>query len=127
MDCLILPHAVADGPANMALDEALLDAVIEGVAPAFFRTYEWREPTLSLGYFQRMAQAESDLRWRHVPIVRRPTGGGAIWHHHEVTYALVLPIVHPSAARGGTLYAEVHDAIASLLNSPDLAVERRGG
>ena len=49
-----------------------------------------------------------------VAIVRRPTGGGAIWHHHEVTYALVLPATHPRARRGGTLYHEVHAAIADL-------------
>lgn len=124
--CRVLPHEKADGPANMALDEALLDAAAESPGLAFFRTYEWTEPTLSLGYFQSISQAESDPRWGDVPIVRRPTGGGAIWHHHEVTYALVLPISHPSARRGGTLYHEVHAAIAQTFLAQGIPVTRRG-
>ena len=52
LPCLVLPHESGDGPANMALDEALLDAALEAPGLAYFRTYEWREPTLSLGYFQ---------------------------------------------------------------------------
>ncbi|AGA29468.1 lipoate-protein ligase A [Singulisphaera acidiphila DSM 18658] len=124
--CKILPHERADGPENMALDEALLDAAAESPGLAFFRTYEWTEPTLSLGYFQSISQAESDPRWGHVAIVRRPTGGGAIWHHHEVTYALVLPVSHPSARRGGTLYHEVHAAIAQTFLAQGIPVKRRG-
>ncbi|WP_406700026.1 lipoate--protein ligase [Singulisphaera sp. Ch08] len=110
----------------MALDEALLNAAAESPGLAFFRTYEWTEPTLSLGYFQSISQAESEPRWRDVAIVRRPTGGGAIWHHHEVTYALVLPVSHPSARRGGTLYQEVHAAIARTFLSQGIPVMRRG-
>ena len=40
------------------------------------RTYGWTTPTLSLGYFQSISEAESDPRFRERPIVRRPTGGG---------------------------------------------------
>ncbi|SIN85179.1 lipoate-protein ligase A [Singulisphaera sp. GP187] len=110
----------------MALDEALLNAAAESPELAFFRTYEWTAPTLSLGYFQSIRQAEADPRWSGVAIVRRPTGGGAIWHHHEVTYALVLPVSHPSAQRGGTLYHEVHAAIAQTFLTQGIALMRRG-
>lgn len=110
----------------MALDEAMLDAAAATPGLAFFRTYEWTVPTLSLGYFQSYRQAETDPRWQDVAIVRRPTGGGAIWHHHEVTYALVLPMSHPSARRGGTLYHEVHAAIARAFLEQGIAVARRG-
>ena len=41
------------GPANMALDEALLECVAGGAGTAYLRTYGWTIPTLSLGYFQR--------------------------------------------------------------------------
>src|SRR4051794_10380958 len=126
LSCRILPHETADGPANMALDEALLDAAVETPGLAYFRTYEWSEPTLSLGYFQARSEAESDPRFRGVAIVRRPTGGGAIWHDHEVTYALVLPTSHPSARRGGTLYRDVHAAIARAFHSLGIPVARRG-
>ena len=90
MTCFLLPYLMADGPANMALDEAMLEEAARGDA-AYLRFYGWTVPTLSLGYFQRMADVRADPRWAGVPIVRRPTGGGAIWHHHELTYAIAVP------------------------------------
>src|SRR3954454_7619680 len=91
MFCRILPHEVREGPANMAWDEALLDAVNNEPTTAVLRTYGWAEPTLSLGYFQRFAAAEADPRFQDAAIVRRPTGGGALWHELEITYALIVP------------------------------------
>ena len=125
--CQILPHESADGPGNMALDEALLDAVADDPRAAMLRTYQWSAPTLSLGYFQAVSGAESDPRWRGVPLVRRPTGGGAILHHHEVTYALVVPREHPLARRGAALYQAVHAALAELLRAHGVAARPRGG
>src|SRR5262249_44701761 len=117
MLCRVLPHLSSGGPENMALDEAMLDAVAEEPSRAFVRTYGWREPTLSLGYFQAIAAAESDPRWQGVPVVRRPTGGGAIWHHHELTYALVVSTRHPLARPSSALYHGVHAVIARLLQA----------
>lgn len=94
---------------------------------AFFRTYGWTVPTLSLGYFQSIREAESDPRWRSVPIVRRPTGGGAIWHHHELTYCVALPKSHPLGGGSRDLYAAVHGALAELLRAHGVAASRRGG
>ncbi len=91
LTCRVLPYETADGPANMALDEALLDAVAADAETAYLRTYGWTVPTLSLGYFQRLAEVQADARWQSVAVVRRLTGGGAIWHHQEVTYALIVP------------------------------------
>jgi lipoate-protein ligase A len=99
----------------MALDQALLDFVAAGAESAFLRTYGWTVPTLSLGYFQPVADAELDPRWREVPMVRRPSGGGAIWHHYELTYALVVPASHPLARPSARLYRAVHTAIADAL------------
>jgi lipoate-protein ligase A len=124
--CWVLPHESADGPANMAMDEALLDMVAADPSAAWLRTYGWTVPTLSLGYFQRWADAQSDPRWRDVPIVRRPTGGGAIWHDRELTYALVVPENHPLSRPSRALYRAVHGAIAGLLRSQGLAADRRG-
>ncbi|MHC5067527.1 MAG: lipoyl protein ligase domain-containing protein [Planctomycetota bacterium] len=80
----ILSPLVADGATQMATDEALLEAASE----ATIRLYYWNQATLSLGYFQDYHQTCQSLP-RSVPVVRRITGGGAIWHEHEVTYALV--------------------------------------
>jgi lipoate-protein ligase A len=124
--CRVFPHESADGPANMARDEAMLDLVAGDPTAAAFRTYTWIEPTLSLGYFQSISEAEADARWRSVPLVRRPTGGGAIWHHHEITYALVIPRGHPLARRSAELYRVVHAAICGLLAIAGVVASRRG-
>ncbi len=100
MHCRIIPHRVDNGPANMALDEALLDAVASAPSTAILRTYGWSWATLSLGYFQHLADAQDDPRFADAPIVRRPTGGGAIWHDQEITYAIILPRHHPRGRRG---------------------------
>jgi lipoyl(octanoyl) transferase len=124
--CRVLPYERADGPANMAIDEALLEVVAGGEQTAYLRTYGWTIPTLSLGYFQRLAEARSDPRWSDVALVRRLTGGGSIWHHHEVTYALVVPGVHPLTRPNTKLYRAVHLAIAGILSSFGVRAERRG-
>jgi lipoate-protein ligase A len=127
LDCIVLPFSSGDGPGNMAMDEALLEQAAEGEKRASLRTYIWSEPTLSLGYFQRLAEKEAEARWQGVPVVRRATGGGAIWHHHELTYALVLPSQHPRARPHSRLYHAVHMAIAEALRLKGVTATRRGG
>jgi lipoate-protein ligase A len=126
MVCRVFPHEDADGPANMARDEALLDLVAGDPSATAFRTYGWSEPTLSLGYFQSIAEAEADPRWHGASIVRRPTGGGALWHDREVTYALVVPRDHPLARQSTALYRAVHEAIAGVLAGDEIGATRRG-
>jgi lipoate-protein ligase A len=96
----------------MAADEALL-AHAAASDPAL-RFYTWYEPTLSLGYFQRAADRLTDPRLAGLPFVRRPTGGGAIVHHHELTYALAVPTA--LTPRGGAnCVCQMHDAIRAAL------------
>jgi len=109
----------ADGPTNMARDEALLEAVGAGTSPVTLRFYRWSPPTISLGYFQpfseyaRLAPPAGTL-----PIVRRLTGGGAILHDQEWTYCLALPTGHPLAqAPPAYLYEIVHRAIVEALGA----------
>ena len=73
----------------MASDDTLLESAAAGVAS--LRFYGWREPTLSLGYFQPSAPARAYPGLGGLAWVRRPTGGAALVHHHELTYALALP------------------------------------
>jgi lipoate-protein ligase A len=73
----------ADGPTNMALDEAML---LEGSLAA--RLYEWEGIWVSLGRFQRAdLDVVEGVRW-----VRRPTGGRAVLHGHDWTVAIVFPL-----------------------------------
>jgi lipoate-protein ligase A len=125
LSCHILTYEISSGPVNMALDEALLDRVASQPDAAFLRTYGWSNPTLSLGYFQSQCQATAEARWRSVPMVRRATGGGAIWHHHEVTYAVVLPAHHRLARPSTALYQTVHAAILDVLRAQGLSPFRR--
>ncbi|MDB5350955.1 MAG: lipoate-protein ligase [Planctomycetota bacterium] len=110
----------------MALDEALLDAVDADPSAAILRTYEWEEPTLSLGYFQGIADVDLDPRWQGAPVIRRPSGGGALWHDREITYALVVPRRHPLAGRPANLYRAVHAAIAGILREHGIPAATRG-
>ena len=123
MICRVLPYQVAEGATNMAIDEALLDLVARDPSAAWFRTYGWATPTLSLGYFQSWAEAEAEPRWRDAAKVRRATGGGAIWHEHELTFAIVVPSDHPLTRPNTALYRAVHEATAQVLAS--LAVDAR--
>jgi lipoate-protein ligase A len=99
----------------MAFDEALFEAVAAGQG-ATLRFYRWREPTLSLGYFQRRADREGHAASRGCPLVRRPSGGGAIVHDRELTYSLVVPECHALAAEPGRLYGAVHEAVIAALD-----------
>ncbi len=114
----------ASGPWNMAVDEALLaDAVDNGVAT--LRLYEWDEPTLSLGYFQRYEDRDQHDASRHAAIVRRQSGGGAIVHDRELTYSLALPATHSLARDADELYTAVHEAMIAVL-APHVAAAASG-
>jgi lipoyl(octanoyl) transferase len=115
---------------NMGLDEALLE---NADAPPTVRFYSWSPDTLSLGYFQRLAEVPAAARAG--ALVRRITGGGAIHHTNELTFSLTAPLAHP-LYRGpvGDSYTRVHQAViaalgtlgieASLCGARDLASDR---
>ncbi|MDR1862657.1 MAG: lipoate--protein ligase family protein, partial [Treponema sp.] len=84
---------------NMALDEALLEGVASGASLPALRFFGWKPPAVSLGYFQGLEE-EVDLeacRRRGVDVVRRISGGGAVFHQAEITYSLIMPLSHPLA------------------------------
>jgi lipoyl(octanoyl) transferase len=97
------------GPRNMAVDEVLLlDAVENGIAT--LRFYQWSEPTLSLGYFQRYADRLQHAASKNSAVVRRQSGGGAILHDRELTYSVVIPAKFQLARQAPQLYDAVHRA-----------------
>jgi lipoate-protein ligase A len=89
LTCRLFPYAAAPGAVNMALDELLAEQARHGEAA--LRFYGWTTATLSLGYFQPAQARHDDPRLAGLPWVRRPSGGAALVHHHELTYALALP------------------------------------
>jgi lipoate-protein ligase A len=116
---LITP--AARGPWNMAVDEAILEAVGSGASLPTLRLYAWDPPCLSLGYAQPVSDVDLPrLRERGWGLVRRPTGGRAILHTDELTYSVAAPPDDPRVA--GTLL-ESYNRLAQAL----LAALRRLG
>ena len=110
----------ADGPANMAADE-LLAAESLRRSTVLVRLYGWSPTTVSLGAFQRFDEACGVAEISGVPIVRRPSGGGAIVHGSDLTYAAAVPKTHPWGATPQLLYDAFHDAMAEALRELGIA------
>ena len=96
---LIVDGAPRTGAWNMALDEAVLEAVAREEAPPTLRFYQWEPPCLSLGKRQPLDGVDLD-RCAHdgVEVARRPTGGWAILHTDELTYSIAVLPSDPRAA-----------------------------
>lgn len=75
----------------MGVDLSLLKSFQNGGSSPVLRFYSWVPPGLSIGRFQEPSQDLdiAEINKLSIPIVRRITGGGAIWHYHEITYSLV--------------------------------------
>lgn len=104
----------ADGPCNMAADE-LLAAEAADRGGMCVRLYGWTPSTVSLGGFQRSAEARAEPAIAGVPLVRRPSGGGAIVHGSDLTYAAAVPKSHPWGGRPQLLYDALHEAMRLAL------------
>jgi lipoate-protein ligase A len=104
---LIVDAVGRSGEYNMAMDKALLEDVVRG-GGAHLRLYRWDPPTLSLGRNQPNT-------FYDVQTVRRPTGGQAVWHEHELTYAVVAPIALFGSLRKA--YCEIHTRLARALRA----------
>ncbi|GIW72195.1 MAG: lipoate--protein ligase [Planctomycetota bacterium] len=114
---------------NMGLDAALLAGAERRPT---LRVYGWREPAVSLGRFQQLARDQAPPALRSLPWVRRPSGGGAVLHRDELTYAIAAPL----AALGGgrprrgalrAAIAAVHAALLEALDRLGIAAELRNG
>ncbi|MFM8303120.1 MAG: biotin/lipoate A/B protein ligase family protein [Actinomycetota bacterium] len=92
---------------QMEADRALLEAVVSG-GPPVLRLYRWAPPALSLGRFQADQDVDTAACARFgVEVVRRPTGGRALLHGGDLTYAVAMP--QPPGAAGAV------DAVYCLL------------
>ncbi|MBC7881368.1 MAG: lipoate--protein ligase family protein [Anaerolineae bacterium] len=88
----LLPYSLQSGAMQMATDSVLLSGLAAGLSPPSLRFYGWSKPTLSVGYHQKQV-------WPDLEVVRRPSGGRAVWHEGDLTYALTLPLPQGSVAK----------------------------
>jgi lipoate-protein ligase A len=106
--------APAPGEENMRRDLALLDACARGAIPGVVRLYGFRPACLSLGRMQPLDDVDLEACARDgVDVVRRPSGGRAVLHDQEVTYAVVCRSTDP--VFGGRVLescSRIHEAIA---------------
>lgn len=115
-----------DGPTNMAIDEAIAEAVAAGKSRPTLRFYGWEPACLSLGYGQSWTVADWEAcAGRGWDVVRRPTGGRAILHVDELTYSVCAPESEPRV-RGGVLesYQRLSAALAKGLTLLGVEPER---
>ena len=110
----LLIHPDLPGYTQMAIDEALY-LLASPARPPVLRFYTWQKPTLSLGFFQNYKRVVSEpfIRHNNIGVVRRITGGRAVLHDSEVTYALAGTLTNEFANQS---LKETYSVIAQALN-----------
>lgn len=100
-----IPPLTLPGALQMAIDALLLEAAVADPDGApVLRLYRWSRPTLSLGFHQRSLPP----LWRSlrdagaIELVRRPSGGRAVLHGGDLTYALIWPAAASAGSRHQT-------------------------
>jgi lipoate-protein ligase A len=126
----LIHSGTLNGALNMALDQALLEAVAAGLSPPVLRLYRWSPPTVTLGYAPRGPEVVTLAACRepgfaHVP---RVTGGRAVLHHREVTYAVISP-ERSELFPGGIVanYRVIAGVLQATLESFGLATDLSSG
>ena len=104
----------------MAIDETLLELAAAG--ERWFRLYGWAPSCLSFGRHEPAAvRYDADrIAALGMDVVRRPTGGRAVWHGHEVTYTVACPGSLGSLRES---YFEIHGMIRDALRSLGVPAE----
>jgi len=104
------------GAWNMAVDEAILEAIGRGDVPPTLRLYAWDPACLSLGYAQSINDVDLErLSKRGWHIVRRITGGRAILHTDEITYSVIGP--HDETRLRGSVIESYQRLSSALLEA----------
>ena len=79
---------------NMAIDEALTMKCIKSEdRPAAIRFYTWKEASCSIGYFQKIENVFKAPDNKKIPVVRRPTGGGIVYHGNDITFSIIKRMI----------------------------------
>ncbi|ABL65680.1 lipoate--protein ligase family protein [Chlorobium phaeobacteroides] len=115
------------GAENMACDRNLMQAFLDGSFRSIlgddaclWRFYGWHPFAVSLGYNQSMADIDSVRCYdAGVDIVRRPTGGRAVFHADEFTYSFFAETTRANEV----IYRYVHEVIMHALDMLDVKAD----
>jgi lipoate-protein ligase A len=117
-DWRLLKLETADAYTNMAVDEAIMKARIQNMVPNTLRLYQWNPSAVSIGRFQTLTDEihVDNCKTYGVDIVRRITGGGAVYHDSEgeLTYSIAAKTADLGCKNLDTLSA--YQKICSGLN-----------
>ena len=111
---------------NMAIDSALLD-LADQEGSAFLRLYQWQPHCLSFGRHEpaRRRYDVERIRSLQLDCVRRPSGGRAVWHARELTYAVAAPLTaFGGLKQRGAIAPEDYESAESSYRSMKFRVER---
>ncbi|HUJ79539.1 MAG TPA: lipoate--protein ligase family protein [Nitrospiria bacterium] len=122
----LIVHDALPPPMALAIDEAIALCCTETGGTPTLRFYRWDRPAVSIGRFQVVDQAvRADVcQSAGIPVLRRITGGRAVWHRHELTYSIVCPLPSPlfPPALSDTV-AMIGHALATSLRQLELPVD----
>lgn len=113
-----LNTGIQDAALNMAIDEAVHLHHLQGEAPPTLRVFRWSRPSISLGRFQSVEReiASDVCRQQGVELVRRPTGGRAVYHRDEFTYSIVISKRYGVPSGIVAAYAYLAQGLIAALN-----------
>jgi lipoate-protein ligase A len=123
----IIDTGLCSAAYNMSLDEAIAIAVRNDISPPTLRIYGWDQPSVSIGYFQRSGDLDVGCCHKNnIYIVRRPTGGRAVFHSDEITYSFSVKTRTGLFSNGlFDSYKKISTALALALSKAGLSPEIR--
>jgi lipoate-protein ligase A len=106
---------------NMAVDESILKNMIENLVPNTVRLYSWKPSAVSVGRFQEVKKEVriKDCTKHGVDVVRRITGGGAVYHDsdNELTYSMIIKKIDIGTDDIGEVYAKIYSGLEEALKT----------
>src|SRR6266487_850131 len=116
---------IQDAAMNMAIDEAVHIHHLRGDVPPTLRVFRWQQPSISLGRFQSVEREieREQCQQLGVALVRRPTGGRAVYHRDEFTYSIVISKQYGVPSGVVTAYAYLARGLLAALQSLGVQAE----
>lgn len=116
---------------NMGIDESILKNRIENLVPNTVRLYSWKPSAVSIGRFQDAKKEVhvEDCTKHGVDVVRRITGGGAVYHDSdgELTYSMVIKRKDIGTDDIGEVYAKIYSGLTEALKTLGVEADFNSG